>query len=132
MSRLIICIDWDGCIHDYMDGWRDGSIYGDVVPGFIEWADIAREHFELVVYSSRSKTEAGIAAMRERLHAWIEAAYAKNTGLAVSISDFTFASEKPPAWLTIDDRALCFNGNWSDPNFSVEAMRSFKPWNKPL
>ena len=43
---------------------------------------------------------------------------------------FEFSAVKPPAWLTIDDRALCFQGDWKDPNFSVAAIEHFKPWNK--
>lgn len=129
MGKLTICIDFDGVIHDYRKGWCDGVIYGAVVPGFIEWADHAREHFRLVVYSSRSKTPEGIADMREKLREWVEAAYAANTGLAISISDFEFSAVKPPAFVTIDDRGIQFRGDWSAPELSVDAIRAFKPWN---
>ncbi len=122
----IICIDFDGVIHRYSKGWCEGVIYDGVTDGFIEWADIAREKFKLVIYSSRSKTGDGITAMRDWLHSRIEEAYAKNTGLAISISDFEFAHEKPPAFLTIDDRAICFTGDWS--KLDPRALREFKPW----
>jgi hypothetical protein len=135
MGKLIICVDFDGVVHDYMDGWRDGSVYGNAVPGFFEWALSAKEHFDLVIYSSRSKTEDGILAMQqwmvEQWKIFIVSEAGREVNQSLIWNLFKYANEKPPAWLTIDDRALCFNGNWSDPNFSVEAMRSFKPWNKP-
>lgn len=38
--------------------------------------------------------------------------------------DITFPLEKPPAFLTLDDRALTFTGTWP----SIEELRAFKPW----
>ena len=37
-----------------------------------------------------------------------------------------FPTKKPAAFLTIDDRAICFNGKFP----STEEMMAFKPWNK--
>ena len=35
---------------------------------------------------------------------------------------------KPPALMTIDDRALTFTGKWAD--FAPDSLLRFRPWNK--
>ena len=127
-----ICVDFDGVIHSYERGWQNGVIYGTVVPGFFEWVERVRFQFKLVIYSSRSKTDEGVAAMglwlHEKRNEWIKAGGERHPTEPLEIE---FAHEKPAAWLTIDDRAICFRGDWGDSALSPEAMRSFKPWNSP-
>lgn len=124
-----ICIDFDGVIHSYERGWQEGEIYGTVVPGFFEWAAKARRIFRLVIYSSRSKD--GTAAMERWLafhhKKWVSQEW--NGGDTVTLHHFEFAHEKPPAWLTIDDRVIPFKGNWRAPELTADAMRAFRPWN---
>jgi hypothetical protein len=128
--KPIICVDFDGVIHSYERGWQDGVIYGEVVPGFFEWTERVRDQFRLVIYSSRSKTEDGIVAMAtwlsDKRNAWIAAGGQRNS---VEPLESEFAYEKPAAWLTIDDRAVQFRGDWTDPALTPEAIRAFKPWN---
>lgn len=125
-----ICIDFDGVIHSYERGWQDGTIYGDVVRGFFEWVERVRDDFKLVIYSSRSKDDAGVTAMALWLHhqrnAWIKAGGQRDP---VNPLEIEFAHEKPAAWLTIDDRCVHFDGSWDNPLLTRDAMRAFKPWN---
>lgn len=126
--KPILCLDFDGVIHSYEKGWQNGIIYGSVTPGFFEWAEEAAKLFKLVIYSSRSKTEEGTLAMGqwliEQRRAWREAGGMHTVPDALS---FEFAHEKPPAWLTIDDRAVQFTGDWSA--LPPALLRTFKPWN---
>ena len=125
-----ICIDFDGVIHSYERGWQNGVIYGTVVPGFFEWVERVRARFKLVIYSSRSKSDDGIAAMglwlHEQRNAWIKAGGQRDPVNPLAID---FAHEKPAAWLTIDDRAVQFRGDWAAPEITADAMAAFKPWN---
>ena len=116
MNKPILCIDFDGVIHSYKSGWQGADVISDeVVPGFFEWAEQAAQHFTLIIYSSRSRQEGGIEAMQfwliNQRRKWRESGghHAIEAPL-----EFEFAHEKPAAFLTIDDRAICFTGTWPD------------------
>jgi hypothetical protein len=119
-----ICIDFDSTIHSYEKGWQNGEIYGTVLPGFFEWAEQVSQDFRLVIYSSRSASEAGQVAMEN----WLQKQRMQWRESTVAF-EFEFAHEKPPAYLTIDDRAIKFNGDWTAPELTLEAIQNFKPWN---
>jgi hypothetical protein len=77
------------------------------------------------IYSSRSKTPSAIEAMMVWLvkyatEEW-NATYARKF-----VDAFKFPVLKPAAFLTIDDRAICFQGKWDalDP----KELLNFKPW----
>lgn len=144
----ILCLDFDGCIHDYRHGWQDGTIYGELTPGFLDWACQAGKLFMLVVYSSRSKEAVGALAMADwiALKAYDEGwqttdlPFNKPTldnelpmlrmlhALRADVVCLYFAHTKPPAFLTIDDRAITFFGKWDDPVLRPNVLRLFKPW----
>ncbi len=128
-----LCIDFDGVIHSYEKGWQGGEIYGTVVPGFFNWATKAAKHFSLVIYSSRSKTPEGIQSMADWLGAELDTwAMARPFGELrdeLSLSTFAFAHEKPAAFLTIDDRAITFEGKWDGIDMDPFVLLNFKPWN---
>lgn len=132
-NKPILCVDFDGVVHSYERGWQDGKIYGTVVPGFFEWAERVRNHFNIAIYSSPSKTETGRREMAEWLSKRLNEAIEKDE-LPATFDRPAFwlsinlANEKPPAWLTIDDRAIRFDGDWTAPELAPEALRSFQPW----
>jgi hypothetical protein len=131
MAKPILCVDFDGVIHSYDRGWQDGVIYGTVVPGFFEWVREARQHFTLTIYSARSKSPAGLEAMKEWLGLKLIAWKTRNIvsiELPPYMDDFQFVHEKPPAFLTIDDRAICFDGDWSADYLDPATLLQFKPW----
>lgn len=124
MSKPTLCVDFDGVIHRYSEGWKDGSIYDTMTDGFIVWAAEAREHFELVIYSSRSKTDLGRGQMVDWMIEQLN--HEQAVVPPVTVDDFEFAHEKPPAFLTIDDRAIRFDGDWS--RLDPQTLLRFKPW----
>ena len=116
----ILLLDFDGVIHSYTSGWQGVDVIPDPpVPGAFAFIDAAREAgFDVQVYSSRSKEDKGIDAMVR----WFDA-HGRGD---LCVDTLTFPTQKPPAFLTIDDRCIQFNGDW--PN--AESLHLFKPWNK--
>jgi len=121
MPKPILCIDFDGVIHSYQHPWINAEIIQDPpVPGAIEWLESLLDDFEVCIYSSRSKTNSGIEAMQNWLWKW----YASNK----LMDNLKFPMQKPAAFLTIDDRAICFEGEFN--NLTPKELLKFKPWNR--
>ena len=118
MSKPILCLDFDGVIHSYASGWKGADVIPDPpVDGAIAFMIEAVKHFRVAVYSSRSGQAGGIDAMRT----WLD--YNAAGTLA---NDVEWPTEKPPALVTIDDRAVTFTGEWP----TIQSLMEFRPWNK--
>jgi hypothetical protein len=129
--RPTLCIDFDGVINPYSRGWQGGELYEtEVTPGFFEWALHAQKLFKLVIYSSRSKDETLLRTMQEWMHErYAEWVRSNSLDLNIPVIGIEYTHEKPAAWITIDDRAIRFDGDWSAESLSPEMLRAFKPWN---
>lgn len=126
MAKPILCLDFDGVIHSYSSGWKGADVVPDPpVPGVLSFIARATEHFEVHIFSSRSNQKGGIDAMRHWLDSWAMRERVFDTDVLDSIK---YPTEKPPAMITIDDRALTFNGQWSD--YDPQRLLQFQPWNK--
>lgn len=133
MKLPILCLDFDGVLHSYTSGWQGAAVIPDPpVPGAIAFLYEAIRYFEVHIYSSRSHQDGGIEAMQN----WLlehEAAWRAQQDRAGQplpktslILNIKWPTEKPAAFLTIDDRALTFHGTWP----AMTTLIGFKPWNK--
>lgn len=121
-GKPILLLDFDGCIHSYSSGWQGAAVIPDPpVPGIFEWIEAALIYFEIHVYSARSTEPVGRLAMFEyvRKHA------GPNSTLAFRV---TFTDKKTRPFITIDDRCVRFDGNWSDPQFDPQTLLKFTSW----
>jgi hypothetical protein len=118
MAKTLL-VDFDGVIHSYKIGWQGAAVIPDPpVPGAIEWLRQASKRFSVCVYSSRTHQDGGVEAMRN---------YLLRHGMAQEeLEQIAFPEHKPPAHMTIDDRALCFTGEWPD----LDLIDAFQPWNR--
>lgn len=129
MNKPILCVDFDGVLHSYTSGWKGADVIPDPpVPGAIAWLREAVNHFQVHIYSSRSGQPDGIRAMREWLGYWIMKERLSDQEDLAWAAEIEWPTEKPPAFVSIDDRALTFNGSWNE--FSPERLREFRPWNR--
>lgn len=121
MIKPILCLDFDGTIHSYSSGWQGPDIIpDDPVTGAFEFIRDAIAYFDVQTHSARSGLPGGVEAMQAWFirHGWDKGI----DGLPVGIN---FPTSKPPAQVSIDDRALTFSGTWPD----LEMLKSFRPWN---
>lgn len=126
--KRIICLDFDGVVHEYKSKWVSSTVISDrMVPGTIEFIESAWDNgFDVAIFSSRSGDAGGIDTMRRWLHAELVSAKKTHEEAAMFVDRLSFPTDKPPAFLSIDDRAWNFNGVYP----SIEIVKSFKPWNK--
>lgn len=126
--KPIICIDFDGVLHSYASGWQGASTVADApVDGAMRFLWEATDHFRVAIYSSRSGQRGGKYAMKKWLaHHFLAHWAGDRTTAEDKLAEIEWPSEKPPAFVSIDDRAVTFTGVF--PN--VETLKAFKPWNR--
>lgn len=111
-----VVFDFDGVINSYRSGWVNPTEIPDPpVEGIKESIEAIRKAgYRVVVVSSRCATMPGILAIQKYLRKY-------------NIEVDNIQKEKPPAYVTIDDRAITFDGH---PETLLEKIDSFVPWMK--
>jgi hypothetical protein len=126
MGKPILCLDFDGVIHSYTSGWKGArNIPDPPVEGAIEFiGDALASGWDVVIHSSRARYFGGITAMSR----WLQehAGNCWDGPFEGTLCSVRFARWKPPAVVTIDDRAMTFTGQWP----ALADLKAFKPWNK--
>ena len=137
--KKTVLLDFDGVLHSYKSGWKGArNIPDPPVPGMLEWLmEFLWDHcdppdcicsmapaqdWEVCIYSSRSRKFGGKIAMRR----WM----IKHGFDYRLLQTIKFPVKKPAAFITIDDRAICFNGNSGMVKNLTRLIMDFKPWHK--
>lgn len=110
-----IAIDFDGVIHDFSKGWHDGTCYGDPLPGAIESLKDLSQKFNIIIFTAKAKPNRPLVngkTGKQLVEDWLV-----KYGVRDCVKEIT--SEKPRAWLYIDDKAYRFS-NWQDAMKFVE------------
>lgn len=121
--KPIICLDFDGVVHSYVSGWKGARNIPDppVEGALMFMGEALALGYDVVIHSSRARYWGGIRAMRQWLKQFSGMLW-YDTGL----ENVRFVRWKPAALVTIDDRALRFDGKFPDPREAA----ALKPWNK--
>jgi hypothetical protein len=121
--RRILLVDFDGVLHLTVKWQGPEVIDGPAVPGAIDWLvkmilteEDGKRCFDVQIYSSRSAHSTGAAAMK----GWL-----LGVGFPEKLlEEIRFPTDKPPAWMTIDDRGFQFRGLFP----TAEYLLRFQPW----
>lgn len=135
MSKPILCLDLDGVIHSYSSGWMGPDKFDPPVPGAIDFIVDAQKHFNVAIHSSRFNHPGAAEATAEwlfehgitREYIATPEEWEGRDWFAWENGAIVLTAAKPPAFVTLDDRAITFTGTFPDP----AELLSFRPWNKP-
>lgn len=120
MKKKTICIDFDGVLHDYSEGFKGKDVFGDMIPNADKATQLLRKKgWTIIIYTTRPKTA--------KLEKWL-----KDKGIA-----YDYINENPNqpedskggkliADIYLDDRGMQFRGDWSE--WLMEEIASFQPW----
>lgn len=105
--RPLACVDLNGVLDDYT-GWRHPDHWDPPRAGARQFLEALRAHgFDVVVFTTRHPVG---------VRRWL-----REHGLIDLVGAIT--RRKPPAHVFIDDRAICFRGDFAD---AVKQAAAFK------
>lgn len=119
MKKKTICVDFDGVIADYSEGFKGRGIFGDPIPGASVVLNTLRdEGWKIIVFTTRGE----VPLLKDYL-------ISNN----IPFDEINKNSDnpsgtnegKPIADVYLDDRAVQFTGDWSRTYYDII---NFRPW----
>ena len=103
MGEKTICVDFDGVLHRYSEGYKDGTIYdGEKAGAGTAIRKLISSGYEVVVFTARQPEQF------KQIRTWLKVFVGEEYALKLEVTNI-----KPPAIAYIDDRAIRFT-NWDD------------------
>ena len=109
-KKKTILVDLDGVLNQY-NGRFDELQIPDIKDGAKEFVENLSQNFVVKIFTTRNKILATKWLIKNNLDKYI-----------TDITDI-----KEPSHLHIDDRCICFDGNFSN---TINQIKNFKPWYK--
>lgn len=106
-----IVFDFDGVIHKYSEGWKDGSIYDEANQGIINiMKKLMNEGYAVAIVSTREPIQ--ISEWWNKQNFPMKAVPYTNGQKFYNDTNYVGVfNYKIPAVMYVDDRAICFDGN---------------------
>lgn len=118
MNNKTICIDFDGVIANYQ-GWQGTDKFGEPVPGVQNATKVLKEEgYTIIIFTTRKVT---VALKKYLADNHITYDYLNENPDQPKDSN----AGKPMADIYLDDRAVCFRGNWK---YALQDIAYFRPW----
>lgn len=107
-EQRVVCVDLDGVLNLF-DGWKGADYFHPPRPGaehFLRW--LWEHDFQIIIFTVR---------WPEHVEAWL-----RQHGLNRYVHEVT--DKKPPAHVYIDDRAICFRGDFDSTLNEIAAFKA--------
>lgn len=123
--KPIICIDLDGCVLSYKKGWCGENIFGKPIIGVDEYLwRLRKDGWHVIVYSCRGDRKK-VENILKKYH--IEKGIHYDAiNRRKNVIPGTYKG-KIGADIYIDDRAICFRGDWKD---TYKKIKNFRIWER--
>jgi hypothetical protein len=113
-TRRLVCVDLDGVLNTFSE-WVAPEFFHPPREGAREFLRALRE------------SDYKVVVLTVRWHEWVRA-WLEQHGMSEFVDEVT--DRKPPAVAYIDDRALCFRGDFNE---TLESLRNFRPfWDREV
>jgi len=117
---VLIAVDFDGVIAKY-DGWEGYGIFGKPLPRVAEALAFLRDAGnEIIINTCRIELDLIEKYLKDNNIQYDYINHSPQT------EERNLSKEKQSADIYIDDRGICFKGEWNED--FVKAILTFKPW----
>ncbi len=108
-----VAIDFDGVIHKYSEGWKDGSIYDDPMPGAFDAIREIQKNYNVVIFTTRSRQDVCNWMIRHGFDAMVDNIPEGEFKAWNVLGTILVTNRKFAAIVYIDDRGYRFN-SWQE------------------
>lgn len=119
MDKKTICIDFDGVIHDYSNGWQGEDVFGQMIPNADIGTSVLKQNgWTVIIFTTRKKTD--------KLERWLKEHNIVYDYINENPKQPDYTSGKIIADVYLDDRGICFRGRWD--SWLMREIIDFEPW----